>query len=166
MTKTSKLNSMRLLDKANIPYEVLEYHADTRDAEEVAELVGMPAFMVYKTLIVQSVATEKPLIVMLPCDKQLDLKRMASSAGEKKVKMALHTEAEKMTGLQVGGISALMLTDKNWKVYIDKSASELQNIVISAGQRGLQLRLPVLPLLNLLKARLADVATDKESPEE
>jgi Cys-tRNA(Pro)/Cys-tRNA(Cys) deacylase len=95
---------------------------------------------------------------MLACDKHLDLKRMAASAGEKKVKMATHADAEKLTGLQVGGISALMLTDKNWKVCIDKSAAELQNIVISAGQRGTQLRLPTNALLTLLRARIVDVA--------
>ncbi len=153
-----KLNSMRWLDAQKIPYEVLTYDADTRDAEEVAELVGMPAFMVYKTLVVQSVETNKPMLVMIACDKHLDLKRMAASAGEKKVKMATHADAEKLTGLQVGGISALMLTDKNWKVYIDKSASELQNIVISAGQRGTQVRVPTNVLLTVLRARIVDVA--------
>jgi Cys-tRNA(Pro)/Cys-tRNA(Cys) deacylase len=161
MSKPTKLNSMRVLEQHKVPYEVLTYDADTRDAEEVAELVGMPPFMVYKTLIVQSIATDKPYIVMLACDKHLALKQLATALGEKKMKMASHTDAERLTNLQVGGISALMLLDKNWKVYVDKAITEQQNIVISAGQRGLQLRVPVLPLMNLLKARLIDVAIDK-----
>jgi Cys-tRNA(Pro)/Cys-tRNA(Cys) deacylase len=116
--------------------------------------------MVYKTLVVQSVAGGKPFLVILASDKQLDLKRMASSVGEKKVQLVSHAEAEKLTGLQVGGISALMLMQKQWDIYLDKSATELQNIVISAGQRGLQLRLPVTPLLTLLRAILVDVSMD------
>lgn len=156
----TKLNSMRLLDTRSIPYETLTYDASTRDAEEVAELIGLPAFMVYKTLVIQSVENSKPLLVMIASDRQLDLKRMAASAGEKKVRMAAHTDAEALTGLQVGGISALMLTDKPWKVYIDKAATELQNIVISGGQRGTQLRVPTTALLTLLRARIVDVATD------
>jgi Cys-tRNA(Pro)/Cys-tRNA(Cys) deacylase len=160
MAKEKKLNSMRVLEQHNIPYEVLTYDASTRDAEEVAELIGLPAFMVYKTLVVQSVAGGKPFLVILASDKQLDLKRMASSVGEKKVQLVSHAEAEKLTGLQVGGISALMLMQKQWDIYLDKSATELQNIVISAGQRGLQLRLPVTPLLTLLRAILVDVSMD------
>lgn len=157
----TKLNSMRLLDAKTIPYEALSYDASTRDAEEVAEMIGLPPFMVYKTLVIQSVETSKPMLVMLASDQHLDLKRMAASAGEKKVRMASHTDAEALTGLQVGGISALMLTDKNWKVFIDKAATELQNIVISGGQRGTQLRVPTMPLLTLLRARIVDVATEE-----
>lgn len=155
---SDKLNSMRLLEKHNVPYEVLTYEPITRDAEEVAELIGVPPFMVFKTLVILSAETSKPALVLIPSDCQLDLKRMASSAGEKKVRMATHAEAEKLTGLKVGGISPLALMDKGWPVYLDKAASELQNIVLSAGQKGVQVRVPVLPLLSLLRARLVDVA--------
>lgn len=158
--KQKKLNSMRLLEANKIPYEVLEYDASIKDAEQVAESIGLPEFMVYKTLITYSVATEQAMIVMLASDTQLDLKKIAVASGEKKVKMMKHADAEKATGLQVGGMTALMLMDKNWRVYIDSPATQLQNIVISAGQRGLQLRIPVSPLLNLIKARIADVSVE------
>ncbi|MGB7338986.1 MAG: YbaK/EbsC family protein [Phototrophicaceae bacterium] len=160
--KQKKLNSMRLLEANDIPYDVLEYDASLKDATEVAEAVGIPEFMVYKTLIAYSVASEAPMIAMLACDTQLDLKKLATASREKKVKMMRHVDAEKSTGLQVGGMSALMLMDKNWQVYIDAPATKIQNIVISAGQRGLQLRLPISPLLNLLRARIADISTPDE----
>ncbi|GAB5491557.1 MAG: aminoacyl-tRNA deacylase [Phototrophicaceae bacterium] len=160
--KQKKLNSMRLLEANNIPYEVLEYDPSIRDAELVAESLGLPEFMVYKTLITYSVATETPMIVILASDTQLDLKKLATASGEKKVKMMKHADAEKATNLQVGGMTALMLMDKNWQVYIDSPATQLQNIVISAGQRGLQLRIPVTPLLPLIRARIADVSEQKD----
>lgn len=158
-----KLNSMRLLEKHNIPYEILEYEPITRDAEEVAELIGVPEFMVYKTLVIQSIDTNKPSLVLIASDRKLDLKRMATVAGEKKIKMAAHADAEKLTGLKVGGISPLMLTDKGWTVFLDKPATELQNIVLSAGQKGTQVRVPVLPLITLLRARIVDVSDDKDT---
>lgn len=158
--KKQKLNSMRLLDANNIPYEVLEYDASIKDASLVAESLGIPDFMVYKTLITYSVATETPMIAMLAAERQLNLKQLASAANEKKMKLMKHADAEKLTGLQVGGISALMLMDKNWTTFLDAPATQLQNIVISAGQRGLQLRIPVTPLLNLLKARIADISDE------
>lgn len=162
MAKDKKLNSMRLLEQHKIPYEVLEYAPTTRIADEVAELIGAPEFMVYKTLVVQSVETHKPALVLLASDRELDLKRMAVAMGEKKVKMATHADAEKLTGLQVGGISALMLTHKNWPVYLDQPATELQNIIISAGQKGLQIRLPVSALVAVVRARLVEVSRVKD----
>lgn len=157
---TTKLNSMRLLEANDIPYDVLEYDASVKDAESVAEMVGVPEFMVFKTLVAHPADSKTPVLVIIPADTQLDLKALAKVAGEKKMKMASQSDAEKWTGLQVGGISPLMLMDKNWTIYLDNSASELQNIVISAGQRGLQLRVPVNGLLNMLRPRLVDISRD------
>ncbi len=157
---TTKLNSMRLLEANDIPYDVLEYDASVKDAESVAEMVGVPEFMVFKTLVAHPADSKTPVLVIIPADTQLDLKALAKVAGEKKMKMASQSDAEKWTGLQVGGISPLMLMDKNWTIYLDSSASELQNIVISAGQRGLQLRLPVNGLLNMLRPRLVEISRD------
>lgn len=164
----SKLNSMRLLEQFKIPYEALPYPDTIKDAEEVAEALGLPYYMVYKTLVVQSDETRpgtKPMLAMLASDRKLDLKKMAVAAGVKKVHMAAHKDAEALTGLKVGGISGLMLRDKNWPVFLDQPATELEHIVFSAGQRGTQLRVPVAPLITLLRVRLADIGSyaDDES---
>ncbi|MBK8026617.1 MAG: aminoacyl-tRNA deacylase [Chloroflexi bacterium] len=155
-----KLNSMRLLEQNKIPYEVLEFSDELRDAEEIAEVLGIPPFLVFKTLVVEPDGGGKPILCIIPADKRLDLKRLAALAGEKKVRMAAHKEAEAMTGLKVGGISALALVQKNWKVFLDKSASEHQHIVVSAGQRGVDLRVPTLALINLVRARVGEIAGD------
>jgi Cys-tRNA(Pro)/Cys-tRNA(Cys) deacylase len=165
---SQKLNSMRYLEQHKIPYEVFEYPDTIHDAEEVAEVIGIPYHIVYKTLVVQAVdnpAQTKPYLVMVPSERRLDLKKMALAAGQKKVKMAAHRDAEALTGLKVGGISALALTAKNWTVFLDQTATELQHIVVSAGQRGFQLRVPVTPLVTLLRVRIADVSTEDETGE-
>lgn len=159
---TTKLNSMRVLEQFKIPYEALEYPDTIKDAEEVAEVLGIPYFMLYKTLVVQPDGAGKPMLAILACDRKLDLKKMALAAGLKKVRMAAHKDAESLTGLKVGGISALMLRDKNWQVYLDQPATELEHIVMSAGQRGIQLRIPVTPLINLLRTRLADISSEAD----
>ncbi len=163
---SQKLNSMRLLEQHKVPYEALEYPDTIHDAEEVAEVLGIPYFTVFKTLVMQAVDNPqqtKPYLVMVPSERKLDLKKMALAAGVKKVKMAAHKDAESLTGLKVGGISALALTSKNWQVYLDQSATQLQHIVISAGQRGIQLRVPVTPLISILRVRIADVSSEEES---
>lgn len=156
----TKLNSMRLLEQHKIPYEVLEFSDEMRDAEEIAEVLGIPPYMVYKTLVVEPEGSPKPYLVMIAANRRLNLKRLAQAAGVKKVRMAAHKDAEAMTGLKVGGISALALTHKNWTVFLDKPATESQHILVSGGQRGVDLRVPVNALITLLRARIADVSDE------
>lgn len=156
----SKLNSMRLLEQHDIPYEVLSYPDEIKDAEEVAEALGLPYHIVYKTLVIQAEGEKKPVLAMIASDKRLDLKKAARAANAKKVRMAAHKDAESLTGLKVGGISGLALTQKNWLVLLDAPASQLEHIVLSAGQRGTQLRVGVVPLMQILRARTADISAE------
>jgi Cys-tRNA(Pro)/Cys-tRNA(Cys) deacylase len=92
---TKKLNSMRLLEQQNIPYEAVSYgDADTfHDAEEVAEILGMPVSMVYKTLVIEAAGSKKPALALIAADRVLDLKALAAAMGVKKVAMASHKDA-------------------------------------------------------------------------
>lgn len=149
---------MRLLDAKSIRYDVHVYDQSIRDARQVAEAVGFTADEVFKTLVVEAPSAKKPVLVMLPSNSRLNLKRLAKALGEKKLALASHADAEKWTGLKVGGISALALTGKHWRVYLDRRAAALEQIVISAGQRGLQLRVEPSDLITLLDCELVDVA--------
>ena len=103
-----KTNAMRVLDARKVPYEIITFSPDIHSAEGVAEAAGISPAEVYKTLVV-SREHGKPLLVMIAGDRELDLKRLARAAGEKKLKMATYRQAEELTGLQVGGISPLAL---------------------------------------------------------
>ncbi len=153
----TKLNSMRLLESKKIPYEVLNYDPGIHDAVDAAKAINMPVSSVYKTLVVERPGS-KPVLVMIPADRQLDLKKFAAAIGEKKVSMAAHADAEKLTGLKVGGIGALALTHKNWSVYLDQTASDLDKICISAGQRGTNLRVAVADLARVLNAKFVETS--------
>lgn len=157
---SQKLNSMRLLEKHNIPYEVTNFPDTMRDAEEIAEVLGVPAYLVYKTLVVQPAEGGKPLLALIAADRTLDLKTLAAVSGHKKVVMAAHKDAEQLTGLKVGGISALALTHKNWPVFLDRPAAGHQHILVSAGQRGMDLRVPTMELVRVLNAKLAEISTE------
>ncbi len=153
---TNKLNSMRLLESNGVSYEALTYDDQIHDATEVASALGVPVHQVYKTLVVER-TTGKPVLVMIAADRQLDLKKFAAAISEKKVAMASHADAEKLTGLKVGGIGALALVHKRWDVYLDKPAAGLPWICVSAGQRGINLRVPVNDLIRVLKPKLVEV---------
>jgi len=155
--KGPRTNSMRLLDANKVPYEVFTFSPDIHSAEGVAETLGLDPSTVYKTLVVER-ARGKPLLVMVAGNRQIDLGRLAASLGEKKVHMASHHDAEKRTGLQVGGISALALLHKGFEICIDQAARDLEQITISAGQRGINLRLAVEDLVRIIGARWVDAA--------
>ena len=148
---------MRLLDANSIRYDVHCYDESIRDAQQVAEAVGFDVDEVFKTLVAEAPSSRKQFLVMLPSNRQLNLKRLAKALGEKKVTLASHADAEKLTGLQVGGISALALLEKRWEVYLDRRAEALERIVISAGRPGLQLRVETGALIKLLGCELVDV---------
>lgn len=152
-----KNNVMRLLDKRGVPYQAYTFSPEVHSAEGVAEVVGVPAAMVYKTLVVMPSAG-RPLLVLVPGDRELDLHRLAHSLGTKKLRMATQKEAEARTGLQVGGISPLALLGRGWRVYVDRSALELEEVLVSAGQRGKNLRLRVADLIAVTAAQVVEAA--------
>lgn len=158
---SKKLNSMRILEANDIPYQVVTFDASIHSAEGVAQVADVPLAHVYKTLVAlpNEPGRPAPVLVLLAADRQLDLKALAQVAGHKKMRMAGHSEAEKLTGLQVGGISPLALLVKNWPVYIDAAVEELDWILLSAGQRGVDLRVAVADLKRLLEPISAAVST-------
>ena len=154
---TDKTNTMRMLEARNVPYTAHYFSSDIHSAEEVAEAVGLPAQEVFKTLVAIP-PKGHPLLAIVPGDRELDLKKLARAAKQKKVRMASHRQAESLTGLQVGGISALALLHKTFRVFLDASAERFERILVSAGQRGINLQLPVVDLVEVVDARIADIA--------
>ncbi len=147
--------AVRLLEQRRIAHEVVPFDPAIRDAGEVARATGHSLAEVYKTLVVEHDPPKgKPLLVMAPSDTEVDLKVLAAAVGAKKLRMASHRDAERATGLQVGGISALALLDKRFPAYIDVRAGELTHILVSAGQRGVDIRLGVADLVGLTGAEM------------
>jgi Cys-tRNA(Pro)/Cys-tRNA(Cys) deacylase len=153
---TEKTLAMKLLEGKKVAYQTVIYPSSETDAVLVAEALGVPAGQVFKTLVVLR-PPGKAMLVMIPADRELDLKKLAKAVGEKKVKMATQREAEQLTGLRVGGISALALLNKGFAVFIDAAANSFDEIFVSAGQKGINLRLPVRDLVKLTNARSVDV---------
>ncbi|WP_298401320.1 YbaK/EbsC family protein [uncultured Chloroflexus sp.] len=152
-----KLNSMRLLDRQRITYTIHEYDPAAPDAVAVAAAIGVPAAQVCKTLVVLG-AGVRPALAMVPADCQLDLKRLATLAGVKRCEMAPHAEAERLTGLRVGGIGALALTAKRWPSYLDESALAHPIIYVNAGQRGVMIGLAPTDLVRVVGAVVGAIA--------
>ncbi len=152
-----KTNSMRFLEAQRVPYQVHEFSPDIRSATDLAAALGVPPAQVFKTLVVLR-EHGRPLLVMIPGDQALNLKALAKAVGEKKLSMAAHKQAEALTGLEVGGISALAVMHKGFQVYADEGILGFHEIYVSAGTRGINLGLDPKDLLRITKARVVRVA--------
>lgn len=154
---------MRVLEARGIAYEVTVYDDSGafHSGAEAAALLGVPAERVYKTLVVlrESSARARAIIVMVPAESTVDLRTLAQSIGEKRLRMATQREAESLTGMQAGGISALGLRrPEAFDIVIDERARKLETISISGGRRGIELRLATEDLVALSGARFVRTA--------
>jgi Cys-tRNA(Pro)/Cys-tRNA(Cys) deacylase len=151
-------NVTRLLEARKIPYTAFELPAEKLGAVEVAQILGVPAELVYKTIVVAREGKGKPILAVVPGPKEVDLKALAKAVAEKKVTLPTEREAERLTGLQAGGISPLALLNRGFQVVVDISAQSYAEIYISGGQRGLNIRLPTQALISIVNATLAEIS--------
>lgn len=151
-------NVTRMLDAHGIQYTSYKLPAEKIGALEAAEIMDVPPAEVFKTIVVTRRTTGKPILAMVPGPGEVDLKALAKTVGEKKLLLATQREAEALTSLQVGGISPLALINKGFQMVLDASATSFEQIYISGGQRGLDIRLPVKDLIRLIGAHTAPIS--------
>lgn len=134
-----KTNAMRLLDAAEIEYSTKEYEYDESDlsGHHAAEVLGIPAEQVFKTLVTKGDKTG-PVVFCIPVDEELDLKKAAVVSGNKKIEMLHVKDLLGLTGYIRGGCSPIGMK-KKFPTYIDESAILFDEISISAGVRGCQI---------------------------
>ncbi len=134
-----KTNAARILDGLKIKYELREYESNVEElsAVAVAAKIDMPVNQVFKTLVVRG-DKSGVMQVCIPGDKELNLKYLAASSGNKKVEMVPLKDVQPLTGYIRGGVSPLG-AKKKYPIYIDESALDWSSIAVSAGVRGCQL---------------------------
>lgn len=155
LAKIAKTNAMRLLDAQQIPYGMLSYEVKDGkiDGISVAAKIGKPPEAVYKTLVTQGHSGELYVFV-IPVAAELDLKKAAKAAGEKKIEMIHVKDIQKYTGYIRGGCSPIGMK-KHYVTFVDESAATLDEIVVSAGKIGTQITLSPQGLLEAAHARYA-----------
>ena len=154
----SKTNAARILEAADVPYELREYAVDEEHlaATEVAAAVGMPPEQVFKTLVVRGDRTGVVLAV-IPGNAELDLKALANASGNKKVELVAVKEVLGLTGYVRGGVSPVG-TKKAYPVYLDETAILWDRIAVSAGMRGCQMLVAPDDLIRVTGAESCEIA--------
>lgn len=154
-----KTNAMRILDKEHILYHVHEY--DPEDGQihgnAVAERIGKPTEVVHKTLVTRG--KQGLHIFVIPVAEELDLKKAARAAGEKKLDMLPVKELLAHTGYIRGGCSPVGMK-KLYPTFIDHRAQTLDMMIVSAGKVGMQVELAPQQLADVIKATFAEVCLE------
>lgn len=152
-----KTNAMRRLDTARIPYEVLTYPVDESDLSgtHIASVLHLPVNIVFKTLLTHADRGGYH-VFCVPVDRELDLKKCAVIAGEKRLELIPVKELLPVTGYLRGGCSPIGMK-KSFPTVIDKSAEKLDFFYVSGGLRGVQLKLQPKALAAFIGASFGDI---------
>lgn len=160
MDKTQKTNAARLLDRAGVGYELLRYDFDPEDlaAQHVADALGQDINQVFKTLVLRG-DRHGLFVCVVPGNAEVDLKKAARAAGEKKAEMIAVRELLPLTGYVRGGCSPVGMK-KPLPTFFHSTATAFPHIFVSAGQRGLQLKVEPGALIAYVGARVADLTAE------
>ncbi|MDE6442869.1 MAG: Cys-tRNA(Pro) deacylase [Muribaculaceae bacterium] len=157
---SEKTNAARILDRLHIPYELVEYSVDPDNlaADHVAEELGEPIEQVFKTLVLHG-DKKGYLVCVVAGNREVDLKKAAKVSGNKKVEMIPMKDLLPLTGYIRGGCTSIGMK-KHFPTFLSEEAKDFPFIYVSAGKRGLQIKLAPDDLLRAADATLADIATD------
>ena len=155
--KIEKTNAARLLDRAKIAYELVPYQVDENNlaATHVAESLGEPIERVYKTLVLSG-DRNGYFVCVVQGDKEVNLKAAAKVSGNKSAEMIPMKELLPTTGYIRGGCTPIGMK-KRFPTFIDSTALQYDHIFISAGVRGLQLKINPTELIAYIEAQVADI---------
>lgn len=155
--KIQKTNAARLLDKAKVKYELIPYEVDENDlsAVHVAASLGENVEQVFKTLVLRG-DKNGLFVCIIPGAEEVDLKKAAKISGNKSCQMIPMKELLPTTGYIRGACSPIGMK-RHFPTFIHQTADSFSQIYVSAGQRGLQLRLSPQDIVNETKAIVADL---------
>jgi Cys-tRNA(Pro)/Cys-tRNA(Cys) deacylase len=153
-----KTNAARILDRANISYEMRTYAFDESDLSAItaAKKLSLDPESVYKALVARNDRKEI-VLACIPADTELDLKALGSQSGGKKADLVPIADLQKLTGYLRGGCSPLG-TKKPYRLFVDETIELHETVSISAGLRGVQLLLNPTDLIQVAKATVAPIA--------
>ncbi len=147
---------IQYLKKHKITHEMVKYDHKEKGAEFAAQAAGFPLAQTIKTLVV-SLGNKRWVLVLMPGDRQLSMKKIAKACGAKRAELADTSTAQRLTGYMVGGISPFG-TQKRIEAVMDQSLLEYDQVMINAGQRGIMVKLSPEGIIECLGAATADLS--------
>jgi Cys-tRNA(Pro)/Cys-tRNA(Cys) deacylase len=150
MSKTTR--ATQALTRLGVKFALHTYDYDP-DADRIglqaAEALGVAPHRVLKTLMAE--VDGKPVCVVVPSDREVSMKKLAAAFAGKAASMMRPSDAERLTGYHVGGISPFG-QKKQVPAAIEAAALEETSVYLNGGQRGLQVELDPKEAVRALEA--------------
>ena len=152
-----KNNAARLLDAKSISYNLVEYEVDESDLSAItlAQKIGQNIEQLFKTLVLRG-DKMGVFVCVIPGNAEVNLKKAAKISGNKSCAMIHQKELLPLTGYIRGGCSPLGMK-KSYPIYIHETCQLFDFIFVSAGQRGLQLKINPVDLIKVSGAVVCDL---------
>lgn len=154
--KPTVTNAMRQLTAAKVPFDTIEYEVDEvgdNFGMQIAELTGIPCERSFKTLVAKG---NEVMVVCIPVDCEVDLKKLAQASGNKKVELIHVKDLLALTGYVRGGVSPIGMK-KKYPTYIHESCLLFDKMAVSGGICGVTLLLSPDDLINVTAAKACDI---------
>ena len=160
MSGINKTNAARLLDRAKIKYELVPYEVDENDlaATHIASQLGEDIRQVFKTLVLKG-DKNGHFVCVVPGDAEVDLKKAAKVSGNKNVDLIPMKELLPTTGYIRGGCSPIGMK-KSFPTFFHNSCLDYDYIYVSAGVRGLQLKVSPEELIKYVRGNTAEIIAE------
>lgn len=160
MSKIHKTNALRILDKNRIKYKLYTYEwtEEKSGVLGVAEKFPEMAERIFKTIVLMG-KSKKLYVCVINGNEHLDLKKVAKICGEKNIDLLLLNELEKNTGYIRGGCSPVGMK-KLYKTFFDEKVNNFEEIIVSAGKRGLQMEVGVPELVKIVNGEITQLTME------
>lgn len=162
-SKNIKTNVARFLQKKGVKFDLIPYEVDENDlgAEHVAESLSENVEQVFKTIVLHGDKSGY-IVGVLPGNHEIDLKKLAKVSGNKKCEPLPLKDLQPTTGYIRGGCSPIGMK-KKFQTYIHTTVNSFPYVFVSAGVRGVQLKISPVDLIEQTEAVVADIVYEEKN---
>ena len=152
-------NAVRMITAAKLSHEIIEYDAEgeivDNFGEYIAEKIGGEKEQFFKTLVLKG-DKNGVIVTSIPCNHELDLKKLARESGDKKVEMIHVKDLLGLTGYIRGSVSPIGMK-KKYPTYLNKTALDFEQIIISGGACGIAVKMTPEDIQKMTDCKFADI---------
>ena len=160
MTEPTSTPAIAVLETAGVPFRVVRT-AIARNAQESAELQGIPVASLLRSILVRRAADDY-LFVLVPGGRRFDWPKLRAHLGTNRLSLPDQDEARMETGYERGAITPFGAR-RPWPVIADATIAGLDLVAIGGGARGVNVHLAPADLVRLTSAEVVDITVPDAS---
>lgn len=151
----------QILEQCGYPFEVWDCDPDAADTADFCERYGVSPAHSANTILVKSKTAEPVFVVcvVLATHRLAVNHAVRKKLGVRKVSFASAEETRELTGMEIGGVTALGL-DASLPIWVDEAVMQCEYIILGGGNRTSKLKVDPRVLTRLANVEVvSELAT-------